>query len=325
MTIEFDNVSFEYQNNKNVINNLSFKIEKNCSNSRIVSFVGKSGCGKSTILKLASDLLKPTKGEITYSHSNLKLAFLSQEPVLFDHLSINDNARYLAKLSHNKATFDEKFFQMLAKSLRLEELIGDTNKQISSLSGGEKQRIALLQVTCIKPDILFLDEPCTGLDNATKNDFLMSLIKSIAQINALVFYVSHHNDEVQMISDEIYFIGNNGEVIYSGDEFAILNHVNSDVLEFFYHPYFSVISIKNENGRLLIGNKDLIGDGWERRGFTGENVEFSNTTGVEFKTLKLNHKHTILELNALSPFHVIVKGQPTGKYLNLEKSLIELK
>ena len=134
------------------IDNISLDVISN----EWVSIVGPSGCGKTSLLSILSNLEKPSSGTITYQKDGLKIGYMLQKDALFPWKTIYENC--IIGLEINKCLNDEtkKHVLDLLKTYGLSEFI---NKYPDSLSGGMRQRVALIRTLATNPDILLLDEP----------------------------------------------------------------------------------------------------------------------------------------------------------------------
>lgn len=163
--LEFNNVYFE-DCKTTIINDLSLCIEKN----DFISIVGPSGSGKSTFLKLCSNLISPSKGTILFHDNNYitydsvqlrkKIAYCFQTPYLFGNKVI-ENLNFPFEI-RDKVPNLNQMYTLLSK-FNLEKSI--LSKDTKNLSGGEKQRIALIRTLLFPPEILLLDEVTSALDN----------------------------------------------------------------------------------------------------------------------------------------------------------------
>lgn len=143
-----------------------------------ISIVGTSGCGKSTLLSILARIENKSEGEIIFNKKNFKIGYMLQKDSLFPWRTILDNCLLGLEIENKLTeTKKEKVVSLLEK-YGLKEFI---NKYPSSLSGGMKQRVALIRTLAINPDILLLDEPLSALDYQTRlalsND-LFEIIKS---------------------------------------------------------------------------------------------------------------------------------------------------
>ena len=182
--IEFKNVSFSYNDDQQLINNLSFKIQA----GKKTAIVGESGCGKSTLLKLIGRFYDVKQGRIAiggYDIKDLKLeelrkhfGYVFQDTYLFN-MSIRENIKF-----SSLSTTDEQVMSS-AKSASAHDFIMEMDKSYDTmvgergvlLSGGQKQRIAIARMMLMNPEIILLDEATSALDNATESEIKRSLDK----------------------------------------------------------------------------------------------------------------------------------------------------
>ena len=197
--IELKNVSFSYPN-KMVLEDINLTIDKN----KVTAFVGETGSGKSTIIKLISGLIKPSKGEIIIDETNLNeisldsyyddLTYISQDSVIFDG-SLRENIVFDKKIDDKKIinvlklVSLEKFYEGLKYGL-------DTNlgEKGVLVSGGERQRIALARLFFDKSKIIILDEATSQMDNITEKE----VMKSISNLeNKTIIIIAHRLDSIK--------------------------------------------------------------------------------------------------------------------------------
>lgn len=204
-TIYFKQVSFGYKPNKPVIKNATFAFQtKESERGYVVAIMGSSGSGKSTLLRLTAGLERPNEGQVSTDPINPIMSYVPQDPVLFEHLSPLENARYFQNISAYQGKFIEESFAEVRDTLGLEKIL--TTPDVGSLSGGERQRISLLRALSVRPDLLLMDEPLTGLDAHIKLDLLQKLRWILSRQPMLVLYVTHHPSEALLIADEIVYI-----------------------------------------------------------------------------------------------------------------------
>lgn len=196
MILSLKNVSYHVKN-KNIISNLSLDIAEN----EFLTITGPSGSGKSTILKLLANLISPTEGIIEFRNKDInqylpteyrrKVSYCFQQPLLFGE-KVVDNLRFPFRIRKQK--FDQ---DKAVRALKAVDLTPDfLNKNITELSGGEKQRVALIRNILFKPDVLLLDEITTGLDDDSK-EIVHTLIKEVHQNKTTIIQVTHDNDEIE--------------------------------------------------------------------------------------------------------------------------------
>ena len=165
------------------VDNFSFTMNK----GEIISIVGPSGCGKSTILNIIGGLLKQSSGTISFSEEK-NIGYMLQEDSLFDWLTILDNCLLGLKIKGELTTKNIKYVEELINTYGLSEFI---NSYPSSLSGGMRQRVALIRTLALKPDILLLDEPFSALDYQTRLAVSDDVYKIIKDTGKTAIMISH--------------------------------------------------------------------------------------------------------------------------------------
>jgi len=202
-SIILDDVSFAYPRGRTLLKSVSGSVRG--SAGRTVVVMGSSGSGKSTLLKMLAGLLAPTGGRVAWQPENAVRAYLPQEGVLFEHLSRHDNARYFTRIAKLRGRFSERAYERAVDKLRMRAIL-DQERGVDLMSGGEKQRLAIVRALSIEPHGLLLDEPCNGLDNSVKYDFLTELRTLTDDLGLLVVYVTHHADEARVVADDILYL-----------------------------------------------------------------------------------------------------------------------
>lgn len=207
--VEFKNVSYSYNNEKNIINNLSFKINKNSS----VALVGESGSGKSTIIKLIMGLIKYDKGNILIDDKELSklnlnsfydnVTYVSQEAPIFDG-TLRENLIFDKKIPDgeiikvlNLVCLD-KFYEKLENGLDTE--LGEKGVR---MSGGEKQRVALARLFFDDSKIIILDEATSAIDNITEKLVMENVVKQLD--NKTLVVIAHRLETIKDV-DKIYVL-----------------------------------------------------------------------------------------------------------------------
>jgi ABC-type nitrate/sulfonate/bicarbonate transport system ATPase subunit len=170
--------------------------------------MGRSGSGKSTFLKLLAGVFPPTSGRIHPEPLKPLVSYLAQAPVSFDHLSPMQNATFFTRLASLRKHYDADLVGLLAKRFALSDVLAASD--MASLSGGEKQRIALLRALSIHPNVLLLDEPCAGFDPTVKYEFLRLLRDVVEDQKVLALYVTHHPEEADLIADDCLLFERSG-------------------------------------------------------------------------------------------------------------------
>lgn len=126
------------------------------SPKEIIAIVGPSGCGKTSLLSILSNLESKSGGTITFNKDNIKLGYMLQKDALFPWKTILENCLIGLEINHSLTEENKKRVIKLLNIYGLSEFI---NKYPDSLSGGMKQRVALIRTLAVDPDILLLDEP----------------------------------------------------------------------------------------------------------------------------------------------------------------------
>jgi NitT/TauT family transport system ATP-binding protein len=201
------------------VKNFSFTIEE----GSFIAIVGPSGCGKSTILSILCGIEKKSNGGITFNKDDVKIGYMLQQDTLFPWLSVLDNA--LLGLKINK-TLDKKKKQKtidLIKTYGLEDFM---NHYPDSLSGGMRQRVALIRTLAINPDILLLDEAFSSLDYQTRLEVSNDVYKIIKKEKKTTIMVTHDISEAISMADTVIVLSKRPSIIKSIYKIN-LNHYNT--------------------------------------------------------------------------------------------------
>lgn len=195
--LEFRNISYTYHTKSGetaAVFDLNFKIEK----GQFVSVIGPSGCGKSTILSLAAGLIAPSSGEILRGSN--EFGYMLQRDALFEWRSVEQNIFLPLEIKKRNTPEMRKRAVMLAEKYGLADFL---KKSPSQLSGGMRQRVALIRTLAAEPEILLLDEPFSALDYQTRLevcDDVQAIIKSEKKTALLV---THDISEAIALSDKV--------------------------------------------------------------------------------------------------------------------------
>tara|TARA_B100000965_G_scaffold258771_1_gene218134 strand:+ start:1986 stop:2669 length:684 start_codon:yes stop_codon:yes gene_type:complete len=186
--LKFDNVSFSWANGLKVINHCSFSIEK----PGLWMLVGENGSGKSTLFRLISGVIRPQSGKI---FCNLKPSLVYQNP---DHQLLMPTCKSELMLCVPKTIHPSKLFDLIQSSLEKVDLPEMLDRPIHTLSGGEKQRLALAGAIISNSNLLLLDEPTALLDPQSQNSVLKVVKKlttsSVDPITAI--WITHRLEEL---------------------------------------------------------------------------------------------------------------------------------
>jgi len=177
------------------IEDISFSVNE----GEFISIVGPSGCGKSTILSILTGLLEKSSGEINLAE-NYSIAYMLQDDSLLPFRTILENCLIGLEVT-NKLTIENKNYVIsLLKTYGLGEFL---DKYPSSLSGGMRQRCALIRTLAIKPDILLLDEATSALDYQTSLAISDDIYKIIKNEGKTAIMVTHDIAQAISVSDKI--------------------------------------------------------------------------------------------------------------------------
>lgn len=195
--IELNKVSYQVED-KPILKDIDLHVAE----GQRITLTGPSGSGKSTILKLVSSLISPTQGQINFQGKDVaqldpisyrrQVSYCFQQPSLFG-TTVADNLRFPFELR------DEPFNQQQAVELLWQVDLDESylNKKIETLSGGEKQRVALIRNLLFPPKVLLLDEVTTGLDENSKA-IVHKLIRNYHQEGTTILEVTHDATELDL-------------------------------------------------------------------------------------------------------------------------------
>ena len=201
----FNNVWYS-SDDKDIIKNLSFDLEK----GDFMSIVGPSGGGKSTLLKLANSLISPSKGDIFFKGDSLekldpislrqKVSYAFQTPHLFGE-TVEDNIAF--PYSIRQLPVDKERVNVLFDLFQMDKAY--LKQDVKKLSGGEKQRIALIRQLLFEPQILLLDEVTSALDQKNK-EIVETVIQDCHQKGVTIMWVTHDMEQSQKYANRLMTI-----------------------------------------------------------------------------------------------------------------------
>lgn len=197
--LKINNLSKTYHTNLGsveALNNINLEVHE----GEILGIIGNSGCGKSTLLSILSKLDNATSGNIESKKENYIVGYMLQNDALFPWLTILDNATLGLKIKGIKTKENIEYTKMLLETYGLGEFI---NKYPNSLSGGMKQRVALIRTLAFKPDILLLDEPFSRLDLINRLSISDDVYQIIKKENKTTVIISHDIAECISLCDRV--------------------------------------------------------------------------------------------------------------------------
>lgn len=225
--LSFKNMCFSYENDNTLYKDFSLKIMR----GEWISFVGKTGCGKTTLAKLLLKLYKPQSGTISWDsidiqclNTNLirqKIAYIPQDVILF-------SGTILQNITMFDSSFDDKIIIDIVKKVGIYEKIltlkDGLNTMIGergfSLSGGEKQKIAICRALIRDPLIIILDEATSNLDSESERD-IMEIMKKLIKDGKTIISIAHRLSTVK--SSDIIYVIEKGTIIEKGNYESLMN------------------------------------------------------------------------------------------------------
>lgn len=194
--VEFKDVSKTFFSEKGetiVLSHVSFSLKPH----EIIAIIGPSGCGKSTLLNLVSGLIEPSEGRVTL---NARMGYMFQTDHLFSWRTVKDNVLLGLEITHTKTKENVKYAIDLLEKYQLGEFLHHYPQE---LSGGMRQRVALIRTLVLKPEVLLLDEPFSALDYQTKLLVLDDVYRIIHEEKKSAIIVTHDISEAISFADRV--------------------------------------------------------------------------------------------------------------------------
>lgn len=188
-----------------VLKNINFSLKQ----GEILALLGPSGSGKSTILNILTKLLKPTSGDVVI---NGKIGYMFQRDHLLEWRSIMDNITIGLEIQKNK---DPKAMERVEELLKTYDLWDFRNMYPKELSGGMRQRVALIRTLSVNPDVLLLDEPFSALDYQTRLLVSDDVYKIIKNEGKSAILVTHDISEAIAMGDKVAVLSKRPSTIKS--------------------------------------------------------------------------------------------------------------
>lgn len=240
--------------NKIVVNNLSLDIEK----GTIFGFLGKNGAGKSTFINMITGLSKPTSGSyeiLGHGEGSLKeirhkIGVLPDYSTFYENDTALDHLKYFSNILRLSLTSEE-----LKDTLRKVGLEDAMNVKTKNFSFGMKKKLGIAQAIINKPELLFLDEPTSGVD-ANSILGIHSLIRQIASEGTTIFLTSHNLDEVEKLCNEIAIMSQ-GTIQTKGNMQQLRSQYQKSLSVYIKHETLSENTQSNLQKELLLLVKDM--------------------------------------------------------------------
>lgn len=196
--LEVKNIKKIYHDKSGEITALS-DISFNVKEHEFISIVGPSGCGKSTLLSLLANLEKPSAGKFQFN-KKVTIGYMLQDDSLFSWRTILDNCLIGLEVTHQLTEDNKNYVINLLKTYGLGEFM---DKYPASLSGGMRQRVALIRTLATKPDILLLDEAMSALDYQSRLAISDDIYRIIKNEGKTAIMVTHDIAEAISMSDRV--------------------------------------------------------------------------------------------------------------------------
>lgn len=198
--LRFDNVSMHYHSKQGetiALENVNFSVNE----GEFVAIIGPSGCGKTTLLSLAAGLLKPTKGKV-YTNG-CSFGYMLQKDELFPWRTIEKNIFLPLEIKGSNTPEHQASALSLAEKYGLKQFL---KNYPSSLSGGMRQRAALIRTLSVNPDVLLLDEPFSALDYQSRLSVCDDVYKIIREEQKTALLITHDISEAISVADKIFVL-----------------------------------------------------------------------------------------------------------------------
>lgn len=211
---------------KNIINDITFDVDA----GEIVGLLGPNGAGKTTTFYSIAGLIQPTKGEIfindkkvtnipMHTRSKLGIAYLPQEPSIFQNLSVEDNILGLAQLSLKNTDSINLRFTEIVKEFNLSNILTSKGRE---LSGGQRRRVEIARSLVTKPKIILMDEPFAGIDPIAVDDIKKILNQLVLQ--GISVLITDHNVSAALEICNRALILSEGKILAEGTPHELIKN-----------------------------------------------------------------------------------------------------
>ena len=236
----------KYYGQLKAVDNISFTVEK----GSLFAFLGVNGAGKSTTINILSGALNPSAGEVTNCGKVLekepeevkkRIGIVFQDSVLDARLTVSENLRSRAAFYGITGKNAKITIEKIAEEFRLTDLL---KRPYGKLSGGQRRRVDIARALIHEPELLFMDEPTTGLDPATRK-LVWEIVDNRLKNGLTVFLTTHYMEE-SVRADKVVVI-DEGRIIVSGSPDELKNR--------YAHDKMRIVTDKNETTERLLYDK----------------------------------------------------------------------
>lgn len=236
----------KYYGQLKAVDNISFTVEK----GSLFAFLGVNGAGKSTTINILSGALNPSAGEVTICGKVLekepeevkkRIGIVFQDSVLDARLTVSENLRSRAAFYGITGKNAKITIEKIAEEFRLTDLL---KRPYGKLSGGQRRRVDIARALIHEPELLFMDEPTTGLDPATRG-LVWEIVDNRLKNGLTVFLTTHYMEE-SVRADKVVVI-DEGKIIVSGSPDELKNR--------YAHDKMRIVTDKNETTERLLYDK----------------------------------------------------------------------
>ena len=222
--LEINNLNKSFDN-KEILKDINLSIQS----GKIIGLLGKNGVGKTTLIKIINDLLTPTSGEILIKGQKIGVETKKVISYLPERTYLNKQMKVSEVISYFEDFYDN-FDSEKAKKL-LNDFDLDINQKLAKMSKGMQEKVQLVLVMSRNADLYVLDEPLGGVDPATR-DYILDTILSNFNENASVIISTHLISDIEKILDEVIFI-DKGQIVLQSDADKLRNKENASIDEIF--------------------------------------------------------------------------------------------
>jgi len=240
------------------VNNISFDVKK----GEVFGFLGANGAGKTTTIRMLCGILNPTSGDAVVGGYNIvtepnkvktRIGYMSQRFSLYNDLTVEQNINFFGGVyGLENHVFEERKKWVLSMA----DLLGKENLLTNSLPGGIKQRLALGTAVIHNPEIVFLDEPTSGVDPISRRNF-WELINNLSSEGTTIFVTTHYLEEAEFCNNILLI--NSGEIIAHGNPAELKsNYIKHKILELECDEPVKAMSILHKQS--FIGEVSIFGN-----------------------------------------------------------------